>query len=205
MKRSLRSWLWRVPTQPGSGRRTRVPHRDADARTGRARHGREDRARDRAVAHRRPRTAQTDLRGPGQKARSRDATDTVARRAQRRCDLRVPADAGDTRFHTRRRPDAGARHRRQQRDLRARRCDLPPAAALHHPARSVVHAVGAISQRLSLTGHAAGLRRLGRAEPDVRRHGGVPVRQRRSWSAPTASPSRSAPNQSRQSTSRFLA
>ena len=98
MKRSLRSWLWRVPLDRGSRRRARVPHRDAHARAGRARDGPEDRARDRAVAHRRSRTAQTHVRGPWQKARSRNATDTVARRAQRRCDVRVPADEGDTGF-----------------------------------------------------------------------------------------------------------
>ena len=40
------------------------------------------------------RSAQTHVRGPGQKARTRDATDTVARRAQRRCALRAPSIEG---------------------------------------------------------------------------------------------------------------
>ena len=152
------------------------------------------RARARAVAHRRPRTAQTDLRRPRQKARSRDATDTAARGAQRRRDLRVPADEGDTRLHARRGPHAGARHRRQQRDLCARGCDLPPAAALHDAAGSAGHAVGALSQRLPVAGHATGLLRLGDAEhrPSMRwRRSRATTRHS---SAPTVCPSRCGRN-----------
>ena len=80
MKRSLRSWLWRVDiTQEVDEEiafhiemRTRELV-DKGARP-------EDRARDGARANRRCRSAQADLRRPWQKAGSRDATDTVARR-----------------------------------------------------------------------------------------------------------------------------
>jgi hypothetical protein len=39
MKRSLRSWLWRVPIRQEVDEELSVPHRDAHARTGRARDG----------------------------------------------------------------------------------------------------------------------------------------------------------------------
>ena len=74
MKRSLRSWLWRVPLDQEVDEelalhvelRTReLVERGMDPKRC---------ARDRAVADRRPRPAQTHLCGPWQKARTRDAT-----------------------------------------------------------------------------------------------------------------------------------
>ena len=93
MKQSLRSWLWRV-TSPRGGRRDRLPYRDADSRARRARGRSEDRARDGARAARRRQPAQAHLCGPWQKARSRDATDAMARGVESRRDVGVSATEG---------------------------------------------------------------------------------------------------------------
>ena len=67
---------------PGSRRRDRVSHRDADPRAGRAWRGSAHRARDGARARRRHQPSQTNVCGSRSKERSRDATDAVVRGIQ---------------------------------------------------------------------------------------------------------------------------
>ena len=130
MKRSLRSWLWRVPLDQEVDEelalhielRTReLVERGLDPKT----------ARDIVpVAHRRPRATQTHVCGPWQKERPRDAHDAVARRTHGGCEVcAAPAErlAG---LHGGRRAHARARHRRQQRDVRAGRRDVDSSASL---------------------------------------------------------------------------
>ena len=90
--------------------------------------------------------------------------------------------------------DARARHRRQQRDLRAGRRDAPAAAALRQPG-SAGHDLGDLRREPEKLRIPAEHARLERAQPDVRedrrlyperrRHGdGRPRRQRRNGVAP---------------------
>ena len=89
-----------------------------------------NRARDGAGAPRRCRSAQADLCRPWQKARSRNATDTVARRIARRRAIRSETAQIHTGIYVRRSDHTRARHWRQWRHLRARRRHLASPLAL---------------------------------------------------------------------------
>ena len=158
----------------------------------------------RAVAHRRPRAAQTDLRGPGQKARTRDAADSVARRPQRRCGGRAAAAEGVAGIRPRRRADARTRHRRQQRDVRRRRRDAAAAAALSR-CRSPGDRVGDQTERTARRRQPARLRRLERAQPHVRRDGRRDERSIIDHRRATVSPNRWRRKRSRAGSSTCLA
>ena len=169
MKRSLRSWLWRVPLDQEFDEEIAL---HIEMRTRELIAEGMDPAEARAMAIRKMgdvASLKRDVCGPWQKARSRDERDPVARRVARRRQVRVPAVARRAGVHAGRDADAGARHRRQQRDLRARRRDAAAAAAVRRrrAARHDLGDIGRHAARLRVAAEHAGLEV---AQPDVRDH-----------------------------------
>ena len=196
MKRSLRSWLWRVPL-------------DQEVDEEIAFHV-EMRTRELVERGMDPATARAAWRSGGSATSRRLKRTCVDLGRKRDREMRITQwleeFRDDVRFafrQLRRAPafaavaitDAGARHRRQQRDLRARRRDAAAAAAVRR-SRSAGHDLGNRRTRTRAGfGVAAQHARLEHAQPDVRvdcrlhperrRHGdGRPRRQRRNGLAP---------------------
>ena len=131
MKRSLRSWLWRVPLEQRGRRRDRPPRRDAHARARRARRGSGDRARSwHSAGSATSRSLKRTMTTLGRK-RDRDMRLTQWL-DELRDDLKfaIRQLKGSPALHAGGDADAGARHRRQQRDLRARRRHAAATAAV---------------------------------------------------------------------------
>ena len=155
MKRSLRSWLWRVPLDQEIDEELALHLELRSASWSSAAWIRRPRASWRHQRMGDVDARQTHVGGPRQKTRSGDANHAVARRAPRRREVCVPAVAQRAGVHAGRGHHAGARHRRQQRDLRARRRDAAATAALRrsrsarHDLRNDRHATPRASRRRS--------------------------------------------------------
>ena len=159
-------------------RRARPAPRDAHARARRARRGSGDRTRAGAQQARRCREPQTYDDDAWQKERSGHAPHSMARRAPERSEIRAPPAEGLARLHAGGDVDPGARHRRQQRDLRARRRHAASTASVR-PSRSPGVDLGKDRDHSAELRVAAQHARLERSQPHVREGCGVHAERRR--------------------------
>ena len=180
MRRSLRSWLWRVPVDQEVDEELAFHLEMRTRELVEAGMDPDRRPSHRPRPARRRGGAQTDLRGPGQKARPRDAHRAMDRGVPLRRGVRPAPDAGGAGLHLRGRADAGAGHRRQQRHLRAGRRHAAAAAAVPR-SRARRGAGGAHAERIAQRRVAAQPERLGRRQPVDDRDGGVSPTASAAW------------------------